>query len=258
MSATPAGRIARTLAAIEYHALHYRGMFLATLATTIVTPLLYYLAIGELLGRHVDATRFGSDSYIDHLAPALIPTFALQLVVAATVNPVVACWKWTDTYATMRTSPMTAGEIGLGHVSFVWLRLVLSCLIYTAIAQLFLHDSLSAAARWFTSGLVVGMSMSTVLYALAVRVNHDATLALVSRLVVLPMTFLSGAFFPYDQLPAPLRQIAVVSPLTHGTSLATGADESALGVVLRIAYLAAIMAAGAVASRSALRNRLEV
>ena len=47
------------------------------------------------------------------------------------------------------------------------------------------------------------------------RVNTEDATAALSNLIVLPMTFLGGVFFPLDAAPAPIQVIAHFLPLTY-------------------------------------------
>jgi lipooligosaccharide transport system permease protein len=77
-------------------------------------------------------------------------------------------------------------------------------------------------------------------------------------LVVTPMAMLSGVFFPIDQLPAPLRVIADVLPLSHAVELVRPLTYGALpeNVLFHVAVLLAYAVAGFYAAVVLLRRRL--
>ena len=64
------------------------------------------------------------------------------------------------------------------------------------------------------------MAFGTLLMAYASTIREDTgQLAMVQRLVVVPLTLFSGTFFPLSQLPWFLQWIGWISPLWHGTEL---------------------------------------
>jgi lipooligosaccharide transport system permease protein len=77
-------------------------------------------------------------------------------------------------------------------------------------------------------------------------------------LVVTPMAMLSGVFFPLDGLPAPLRILAEILPLSHATELVRPLTFGALpeNVLLHVAVLLAYAVAGFYAATVLLRRRL--
>ena len=69
--------------------------------------------------------------------------------------------------------------------------------------------------------------------------------ALLFRFVVIPMTLFAGVFFPVEQLPAPARWLAYVSPLWHGVELCRAATlGTATALVALPAHVAVPAAVG--------------
>jgi len=67
--------------------------------------------------------------------------------------------------------------------------------------------------------LALMLALSAVFTATAVKItSHDAVIS-ISNLVNLPLIFTSNAIFPVEQMPAWLKSIAAVNPLTHSISL---------------------------------------
>ena len=67
------------------------------------------------------------------------------------------------------------------------------------------------------------------------------------RLGILPLFLFSGTFFPISELPNWLEPLALLSPLWHGVELARAAttgDFDALAIVVHVAFLVGVTAAG--------------
>ena len=90
------------------------------------------------------------------------------------------------------------------------------------------------------------LALSAVFTAAAVKItSHDVVIS-ISNLVNLPLIFTSNAIFPVEQMPAWLKAVASVNPLTHSTSLARflllGIGKASL-IPMHAAYLVIFTAA---------------
>lgn len=108
---------------------------------------------------------------------------------------------------------------------------------------------LGGAATVVATVLLLNFMLSGLSLLLAVRIKTMQGFHLVMNLVLFPLFFLSGAFFPLDQVPGWLEVIGYINPLTYAVDLlhyASYADsgEGLIGPLidgLVLAGLAAIM-----------------
>jgi lipooligosaccharide transport system permease protein len=125
-----------------------------------------------------------------------------------------------------------------------------------------LFGAVPSAAGWLAVPIatLTGMAFGTLLMAYASTIREDSgQLAMVQRLVVLPLTLFSGTFFPLSQLPWFLQWIGWISPLWHGTELTRvvtfGYAEPVWLTVLHVVVLVAMTVVGwAWARRIAVRR----
>lgn len=66
--------------------------------------------------------------------------------------------------------------------------------------------------------ILVGLVFSGLGLFLASKVKSSQTFQLVQQAIVLPFTFLSGAYIPLSLLPDPLRYFGYVNPMTYTTA----------------------------------------
>lgn len=66
--------------------------------------------------------------------------------------------------------------------------------------------------------LLVGLAFGALSVAMATKAKEIQTYALISQTVVMPMSFLGGAFVPVTLLPALLQPVAIVNPLTYAVN----------------------------------------
>lgn len=80
------------------------------------------------------------------------------------------------------------------------------------------------------SMIFIGIVFSGVGLFLATKVRNGQTFQIVKTAVTMPLTFLSGAYFPLSMLPDSLRFVAYVNPMTYATAFFRM-------IVLKITYL---------------------
>jgi ABC-2 type transport system permease protein len=97
-------------------------------------------------------------------------------------------------------------------------------LLMTAVNVLLFDAQISGSPLWSLAVLLVGiLAFATMGFALAgLSRNTDVATAAASALS-LPMQFLCGTFFPLQEMPALLRHIAHVLPLTYLVNALRGA-----------------------------------
>lgn len=251
----------RFLRVTEYHAVGYRRMWRGSVVHTVVSPVLYLLAMGLGVGALVDdggAEAVIGDSYLAYVAPGLMAAAAMQTATSQAMYPVLASVKWLRTAYGQVGTPLRPVDLAVGLQAWIAVRLVLSAAFFTLIM---------VAAGVVSSAWVVlaplaaalgGLAFSAPLAGWAIGRQNDHHFSLVFRFVVLPMFLLSGTFFPIEQLPAVLRLVAVVLPLWHTIELVRGLTEGSLpwSAAGHLAVLLTYVVVGAWAGGRAYSRRL--
>jgi len=243
---------------------NYRRTWRGSIYTSVLNPVLFLGSIGLGLGTLVNAHaghRLGGVSYLAFLAPGLLAAAGMETAVGESTYPVYGSVKWNKTYQAAVASPLRPVDLFHGHVLFVTLRLVMNCAIFLAVAAAF------GAIRspWMIAALPVavltGLAFATPIEAWSVTRTRDSSFAMIFRFFMIPLFLFSGVFFPITQLPGWLQPVAYLTPLWHGVSLcrALNLGTADLGqVVIDVAYLAALAAAGLLAGNRSYRRRLYV
>ena len=73
---------------------------------------------------------------------------------------------------------------------------------------------------WFV--LLAGFGFSAISIAMAVRTKQIQTYQLVAQTIVMPMSFLGGAFVPVTSLPASIYPLTTLDPLTYAVNAVRG------------------------------------
>jgi ABC-2 type transport system permease protein len=97
-------------------------------------------------------------------------------------------------------------------------------------------------------GLAVGAGLSWVFIALASWVRNVELMQMVGFMVIFPLMFASSAFAPIAGLPAWMRVIATINPLTYAVDAARGwaLADPAFGATVSALLTAAVLIVGSV------------
>jgi ABC-2 type transport system permease protein len=190
-----------------------RRHWLRTLATSIVSPILYLIAFGFGLGRGIS---FGGYSYLAFVIPGIIALTAMTGSyngAGMKLHVDRLFYKCFDEYLLSPISPfsLAVGKTLIGVVRGLIASVAL-LLVGIAISPTLIVSPLFVLVL-ITSCFV--FSFLGVLVALLAKSHQD--MGTFSTLVILPMTFLSGTFFSLNQLPDAAKAALYVLPLTHSS-----------------------------------------
>jgi len=196
----------------------FRKYVLGSLVGSLGEPVLYLIAMGYGLGTFVGP--IAGMSYAEYIAPGLVVSAAMW---AATFEGTYGTYLrmiHQKTYDAILATPLSLDDVVAGDALWAATKGVTNGLIMLAVVAGF---GLIRSA-WALLLLPL-MALTALLFAcLAVLV------AAVSRnweffnyyitLVISPLFFFSGIFFPLSNFPAWVRGIGSLSPLTHAVALA--------------------------------------
>jgi lipooligosaccharide transport system permease protein len=246
-----------------YYARVYAKTWKSSVLSSFLGPVLYLVALGVGLGSIIDhggrAANLGGVTYLQFVAPALVASTAMQIASGESLYPVMGAIKWNRVYHAMLATPLEVGDVLLGHLTWIALRITFSVGAYLAVAAAFggVHSPWGIVA--VPVGTLTGVAFAAPLMAFAATTDSENSFALVFRLAVIPLFLFSGTFFPISQLPLALRVLAEILPLSHGVrlcrdaALGSGVGAAAAG---DLAYLVVLAVAGVVVARRAYSRRL--
>lgn len=207
----------------DYWATVYRRTWKGSVISSFVTPLLYVLAMGVLLGGFIQAdpaTLDGATSYLAFVAPGMLAAQAMTTAFGEVTYPVMGMIKWQRIYYGMTASPLAIREVILAHLGFVLFRVLLTCGVFTLVMAPFgVFSSVPGAVAGLLVQLLVGLAFAAPVYAFSAGLRDESAFPLLYRLGLIPLFLFSGAFFPISNLGPVLEAVARVTPLWHGVDL---------------------------------------
>lgn len=235
-----------------------------TLAGYFLSPLLYLLAMGVLLGGYVTAssqTLEGASSYLAFLVPGLVAVHAMQVGVEESTWPVMGALKWQKVYYAQLATPLGVRDVLNGHLAFMAFRIASATGVFLVVVAPFgVYASWWGPLVAFPVLVLLGMCFACLVYSVTVRLKNDEGIAVIFRLGVVPLSLFSGAFFPIANLGAVLEWTARLTPLWHGvnvTRMLTLDTWTATGW-LNLLVLAILAVLGYWASLRGLRRRVVI
>ena len=200
------------LAIYRFEMNRFRRTLWQSLATPVITTSLYFVVFGAAIGsrmQEIDGVPYGS-----FIVPGLI---MLALFTESLSNASFGIYlpKFTGTIYEVLSAPVSALEMVLAYVGAAATKSILLGLVILATANLFVPVSI-AHPFWMAAFLVLtAVTFCLLGFIIGVWANGFEQLQFVPMLVITPLTFLGGAFYSIDMLPAAWRSFSLFNPVVY-------------------------------------------
>ena len=212
-----------------------RRRLFRVLASYFVSPLLFLIAFGWGMGRHLQVE--GVD-YLTFMIPGLIALASMSQTFNIAMDINIARFYWM-TFEEFQTAPVSARSIVLGEVFSGMVRGIMASLVISLLAFMF-GVRLHFHGFFFLSILLNTFMFGSAAVITSMLVKSHADQASFNGFVIVPMSFLCGTFFPLSRLPDWAYVIAQILPLTHASQCiragALGDAPPALSLLVMIVY----------------------
>ncbi len=207
---------------VERHALVYRHTWLV-FVSGVVEPLFYLLSIGVGLGKLVGTSRTAATVGLrGFVAPALLASASMNGALFDSTFNVFFRLKYEKLYDAALATPMRAGDVALGEISWALLRGALYAVAFMVVmaAMGLVHSWWALAStcppRVLTGFAFAGAGMACTTYMRTWQDFEFVTLA------TLPMFLFSTTFYPLSVYPRPLQFVVRCTPLYQSVAMLRG------------------------------------
>jgi lipooligosaccharide transport system permease protein len=236
----------------------YKRFVLPTFLVSLVEPLFYLVTFGIGMGAYMGA--FGGQPYLHFLVPGVLATAAMMSSSFECLYGTYIKIVHERVYDSLVATPVSADDAVAGDIAWGSFRGLISGGLMMIVA---LVMGVAPAAAWRAAALVVFMIFVGVLFgSLAMIVTSISPsfdfFSYYTELVITPMLFFSGVFFPLDHFPAWMKVLAEFLPLTHAVrvSRAVFTGSAAPGLGWSLLLLVVMAAAAFLVSIRMMRKRL--
>jgi lipooligosaccharide transport system permease protein len=195
----------------------WRKLAIPSMLGNLADPMLYMLGLGYGLGSFVGEVH--GLPYITFLAAGTVCYSTMNTATFESLYSAFSRMHVQRTWDAIMNAPLNLDDIVLAEALWAASKSLLS-----GTAILIVIWILGLSHSWLTLwilplALLIGLTFSSLgLVMNALSPSYDFFLYYFT-LVVTPMVLLCGVFFPVDQLPAPIRAVSAVLPLTHAVQL---------------------------------------
>lgn len=184
------------------------------IAITLVQPLIWLLLFGALFGAVTDIPDFGSDNYIQFLAPGVVVMTAFfgagwtGMPVIDEINRGVVD-RFLVTPA--RRSSLISGRLASSSLTITIQSLIIVGLALIAGASF--DNSVLGVALLIVVSILVSAAFGCLSIGLALLVRREETLIATVQFLLLPLSFMSVTFMPENLMPGWMQTVSAVNPL---------------------------------------------
>ena len=199
----------------------WRKIIIPSLIANIAEPLMWLVAFGYGLGALVGEVQLGAEKvpYIVFLASGSICMSAMNAATFEALYSAFSRMHVQKTWDGIMNAPVRLDDVLLAEMLWAAFKA-----IFTATAILFVMLALGIANSWkvllaWPILLGVGITFSCLALIFNALAKGYDFFTYYFTLFLTPMMFLSGVFFPLDNLPEGVRWLAMALPLTQAVSL---------------------------------------
>ena len=243
------------------HLTVYSRNIISNAISPFIDPLLFIVGIGIGLGSYIGVVEYAGLENLSYLTFLTIGITISSSMFTATFETTYGTYfrmEYEFVYDGILGAPMSVYNILIGEALWAATKGLIFCLAVAVVGLVFSISPpillLIAPVLGFIGGLMFA-AMGFFVTSYVKAINHFSILF---TAVLSPMFFFSGVIFPLERLPAGLRPVAEILPLTHpvriGRSLALGVDNPLL--IWDITYIVLFVTIIGGSALIRLRNRL--
>jgi lipooligosaccharide transport system permease protein len=238
----------------------FMHMWRAEVMWPVVEPVIVMLGIGLGLGHFVELES--GEAYIEFITPGILAAFTMWAAIAEGGWASYNRMSWQKTYDAMIATPVSIDDVITGEIMWAASRGVLSSLCVAIVALLLtpfwsMVDS-PLVVLVVPTALLAGFMFGSMALLATSFVTSVSQLNYFVSLIIIPMFWVGGVFFPPEELSSEMQVLAWFLPLSHVVELQRGwiTGNLELGMLVDLVW---IIVVGAMLYRTVLwtmRRRL--
>jgi lipooligosaccharide transport system permease protein len=234
----------------------WRKLAIASVLGNIADPLLYMLALGYGIGSFIP--EIGGMKYIAFIGTGMVCQSAMFTASFEAMYSAFSRMHMQRTWEAIINAPLSLDDVLFAEWMWAGSKSVMSVMAILAVIMVLGYGHSWLAVWVLPLGFVIGLTFGAfglVMNSLAPGYDFFTYFF---TLVLTPTLLLSGVFFPVEQMPATLRVVAAILPLSHAIDIARPLLSGNVpdNIVLHLAVLLAYACAAYYAALVLTRRRL--
>ncbi len=184
---------------------------------SIINPLIWLIFFGKgwagVFDNPMAAPIFGGVDYMTYLVPGIV---AMTVFNMSFMQGITIIWdKQFGFLKEILVAPASRTEAILGRITGGAIMALIQGVIILTLSFALADLKVSGVLPAFGLGFIVGIAIAAMGVAIALRMTSMEGFQMVIMMIMLPMTFLSGAFYPIRTMPEWMQWLAKINPLTY-------------------------------------------
>lgn len=201
------------ISAIYRFELHrFRRTLMTGLVVPALTTTLYFVVFGGAIGSRM--TEIDGIPYAAYIVPGLI---MLSMFTESIFNASFGIYmpKYSGTIYELLSAPISAVETVIAYVGAAATKSMVIGLVILATAHLFVDLPIAHPIAMIGFMAVIAISFCLFGFILGIWAQSFEQLQIIPMLIVMPMTFLGGAFYSIHMLPEPWQTATFFNPVVY-------------------------------------------
>ncbi len=201
----------------------YKRFVLPTFLVSLVEPVFYLVTFGVGMGAYVG--YFGGQPYLHFLVPGVLASSVMMSSTFECLYGTFVKMVHEKIYDSLIATPVSAEDAVAGDIAWGTFRGLLSGTLMMVVAAAMGVSPVSAGALALVMVLMVftGILFSSLAMIVTSFSPSFDFFNYYTELIITPMLFFSGVFFPLDNFPAWMKTLADFLPLTHAVKISRAA-----------------------------------
>jgi lipooligosaccharide transport system permease protein len=234
----------------------YLNVWRSEIIWPLVEPFVTLLALGVGLGGFVELDN-GMD-YVDFVGPALLAIFPMWTATAECGWGSYSRMGPQGTFSAIAATPVSVDEITTGEVLWAGTRSVVGVLYVGTMVLLFGGIDSPMALLIVPFAVLPGVLFASMQLSYTAIARSVSSLNYFFATFMTPQFWLSGAFFPLDEMPGWVEVVAWFTPAYHVVRPYRGLAQGDVDAVylVDVAWIVVVMAASYLLAVHLMRRRL--
>jgi len=183
-----------------------------SIASPVISTSLYFVVFGAAIG-----SRMGDMDGVSYGAFIIPGLMMLSILSESISNASFGIYfpKFSGTIYEVLSAPVSSVEIVIGYVGAAATKSVILGLLILATSRVFVSYEIAHPLLMLTFLVLTAVTFSLFGFILGIWADGFEKLQIVPMLVVMPLTFLGGAFYSIDMLPPLWQKITLFNPVVY-------------------------------------------